>query len=195
MSAVFDFEPLLPSTIIGGPPLLHPGDPGDPDVIYADAHASGYAAGLEAGAAACGGAIAALQAAVADLSALRAETAAQVERQAVELALKIAEQAVHVAIAADPELVLGAVRGALRKLVERERVIVLLHPDDLELVRDMAGSLLAELGGIEHLEVQADRRVPAGGAIVRTAEGEVDATIETKLQRAREVLERELTNA
>ena len=40
--------------------------------------------------------------------------------------------------------------------------------------------------------MQAERRVTRGGAIVRTAEGEVDATLETKLARAREVLEDEL---
>ena len=72
---------------------------------------------------------------------------------------------------------------------------MLVNPDDLELVRETAGTLLAELGGMEHLEIQSDRRVPRGGTVVRTAEGEVDATIETKLARAREVLERELTNA
>ena len=34
--------------------------------------------------------------------------------------------------------------------------------------------------------------MPRGGAIVRTAEGEVDATVQGKLERAREVLEDEL---
>ena len=53
---------------------------------------------------------------------------------------------------------------------------------------------MGELGGIEHCEVQAERRVRPGGAIVRTSEGEVDATLETKLARAREVLEHELAN-
>jgi flagellar assembly protein FliH len=40
--------------------------------------------------------------------------------------------------------------------------------------------------------VQAERRVARGGAIVRTVEGEVDATLQTKLTRAREALEAEL---
>jgi flagellar assembly protein FliH len=87
------------------------------------------------------------------------------------------------------------VRGALRRLVERDRVLILVNPDDLEIVRDHASRLVGELGGIEHCEVQAERRVRPGGAIVRTAEGEVDATLETKLARAREVLEHELANA
>jgi flagellar assembly protein FliH len=194
MSAMFDFEPLQPRA--GGDAFGTVGafasELGDPG---ADAHAAGYAAGLAESREACISALLALEAAVEDINALRAETAAQVERQAVELALKIAEQALGAAVTVDPDLVLGVVRGALRRLVERERVIVLVNPDDLEIVRETTGTMIAELGGIEHLEVQADRRVPQGGAIVRTAEGEVDGTLETKLQRAREVLERELSNA
>ena len=96
------------------------------------------------------------------------------------------------AIAVEPERVADAVRGALRRLVERDRVLVLVNPDDLDVVREHADALVAELGGIEHLGVEADRRVGRGGAIVRTGEGEVDATLETKLGRAREVVEHEL---
>jgi flagellar biosynthesis/type III secretory pathway protein FliH len=46
----------------------------------------------------------------------------------------------------------------------------------------------ASLGGIEHCEVQAERRVARGGAIVRTPVGDVDARVETKLERASEVV-------
>ena len=72
-------------------------------------------------------------------------------------------------------------RGALRRLVERERVTILVNPEDLDLVRGAAGALAGELGGIEHCDVQAERRVARGGAVVRTVEGEVDATLATKL--------------
>ena len=67
---------------------------------------------------------------------------------------------------------------------------VLVHPDDLELVaRVDRRASRPTLGGIEHCEVQAERRVGRGGAIVRTPEGEIDARLETKLARAREVVE------
>ena len=65
---------------------------------------------------------------------------------------------------------------------------VLVHPEDLELVREAMDEMRATLGGIEHCEVQAERRVSRGGAIVRTQDGDVDARVETKLQRAREVI-------
>jgi len=52
--------------------------------------------------------------------------------------------------------------------------------------------LMDELGGVGHWEAQAERRVSRGGAVVRTAEGEVDASVQAKLERAREVLDDEL---
>jgi flagellar assembly protein FliH len=59
-------------------------------------------------------------------------------------------------------------------------------------VREAMGAIRASLGGIEHCEVQAERRVSRGGAIVRTPDGDIDARVETKLQRAREVVENAL---
>jgi flagellar assembly protein FliH len=52
--------------------------------------------------------------------------------------------------------------------------------------------LQSQLGGIEHLNVQSDRRVGRGGVLARTDEGEIDASIETQLARAREVVIAEL---
>jgi flagellar assembly protein FliH len=71
-------------------------------------------------------------------------------------------------------------------------VTVQVNTLDLELVREAIEPMVATLGGIDNIEVQEDRRVSRGGALVRSAAGEVDATIETKLERAREVLEAEL---
>src|SRR5262249_34826206 len=95
-------------------------------------------------------------------------------------------------LAVEPERVVDVVRGALRALVERERITVLVNPDDLELVRGAMDALRATLGGIEHCEVQAERRVSRGGCVVRTQDGDVDAGLDTKLARAREVIEQAL---
>lgn len=156
------------------------------------ARAEGYEAGLAEGRAQLAAATEALTAAAAELTAHRATVASACEDGMVELALRIAEQALGAALEVSPERVVDVVRGALRRLTERERVTVLVHPDDMELIRTAAPALVTELGGIEHLEVQAERRVARGGAVVSTGEGEVDATLATKLARAREVLTEEL---
>jgi flagellar assembly protein FliH len=193
VSAYGPFE-LAPLEAVIVPERPAPGSAPTVDAVREQAFEEGFAAGVAQAQSQLDGPASALAAAADQLQALRADAAASVEADAVDLALRIAEQVVGAAIAVDPDLVVEAVRGALRRLVERDRVLILVNPDDLELVRDHVARLVGELGGIEHCEVQAERRVRPGGAIVRTSEGEVDATLETKLARAREVLEHELAN-
>src|SRR3954471_6824909 len=165
------------------------------EMVRAAAHAEGYEAGRAEALAALSPALEALQNSVSAAQEERLAAADQLEIHAVDLALFLAEKVVHGAVAVEPGRVVEAVRGALRGIVERERVTVLVHPDDLELVRDAMDDVRASLGGIEHCEVQAERRVSRGGAIVRTPDGDVDARVEIKLQRAREVVEAALSSA
>jgi flagellar assembly protein FliH len=170
------------------------------DAIREQARAEGFAAGHADGMAAARAeaqaqvtpAVQALAAAADQFATERAALADQVEGRAVELAIELAEKVVAGAIDAQPERVLDVVRGGLRCFVERERVQVLVHPDDLGLVRDAMEDVTAELGGIEHVDVQEERRLPRGGAIVRTPAAQVDASLRTKLERAREIVMTEL---
>ena len=165
------------------------------DAIRAQAREDGFAAGLQAAQAEMSTGAEALAAALQAVTELRGEVAEQVERGAVALGLRIAEQALGAAVEVDADRVVDAVRGALRRLTERERVTILVNPADLDTVRDATAELIARLGGIDSCDVQAERRVSRGGAVVRTVEGEVDATLETKLARAREVIVAELSSS
>ena len=197
MTTSFAFDQLSP--VAPAAPAGTPGAGPSPaeiaqavEAARAEGFAAGHAAGANEAAAALAPAVEALGAAAHALDAERAAVADAVERASVELALRIAEQVVGAAVAARPEAVVDAVRGALRRLVERERLIVLVNPADLDVVREALAAVVAEQGGVEHYEVQAERRVARGGAVLHTADGDIDASLETKLQRAREVLEDEL---
>ena len=157
-------------------------------------HAEGFAVGRAEALAELTPAVAAGVQTLAEVRVLEADYSERVEEAAVQLALQIAERVVAGAVAASPERLLDSVRGALRTVIERERVTLLVHPDDLDLMRSAVGEVAGSLGGIEHIEVQEERRVRRGGAIVRTALGEVDARLETKLDRVRAVVERELSS-
>ena len=152
----------------------------------------GYASGMAAARDELAPAASALTEALADVQVQRAELADAVEDRAVLLAVRIAEKIVAGTLEVQPERVVDVVRGALRCLVDRERVTVQVNTLDLELVRQSVEPMLSTLGGIGHFEVQEDRRVSRGGAVVLSGAGEVDATIETKLERARQALEAEL---
>jgi flagellar assembly protein FliH len=158
------------------------------DQLREAATAEGFAAGRADAVAALEPALAALTQAIADLEARQADMASALERRAVELGLALATKVVGSALAVSPELVVESVMGALRGIVERERVTVLVNPADLDIVREAMDGLRASLGGIDHCVVEAERRVGRGGCIVRTPVGDIDATVETKLERAGEVV-------
>jgi flagellar biosynthesis/type III secretory pathway protein FliH len=165
----------------------------DADTLRATAREEGLLEGREEALAALTPALEALAQASEAVQASQHQRAERLEAHAVDLALFLAEKVIGGALAVEPDRVVEAVRGALRGIVERERITVLVHPEDLELVRDAMDGLRTTLGGIEHCEVQAERRVSRGGAVVRTPDGDVDARVETKLQRAREVVEAALS--
>jgi flagellar assembly protein FliH len=193
----YDFEPLEPSE----PP---PRDAHERLLVQARAeadeireqarragHAEGRDAGVRESAEEVRGAVASMAHALAELQALRDEVAQDVERDAIELGLALAGKIVAAALEVRPELVAEVVQGALRRVNGQRTVAVFVNPADLETVRDaLAGAgaaAPAELG-----DLQADQRVERGGAIVRTAEGEVDVRVQTQLERAREVALAEL---
>jgi flagellar assembly protein FliH len=159
--------------------------------IRAQAWAAGEAEGRAAGMAAARNdaapAVAALSASVEAIASLRAQLVAELEADAVDLAIRLTEQILAGVLSVEPERVVDVARNALRHLTDRRRVTLVVNTDDLELVSDCVDQLQSELGGIEHLGVQADRRVARGGAIARTDTGDIDAGIDTQLARAREI--------
>ena len=110
------------------------------------------------------------------------------ERSAVELGLAIAEKIVGAAVSARPETVLDVVGGALLRTATRHRLVIEVNPEDLELVSESAEGLAARLGGVQRLDVVAERRIERGGCIVRTEEGEIDARIGSQLERLGELM-------
>jgi flagellar assembly protein FliH len=189
----YDFEQLEPSA----PPARE--DPqqivaqalAEADRVRAEAHAAGYsegrAAGHQEGAAEVARLARALAEALAETQALRGEVVEAIEHDALDLGLSLAEKVVAGVVELRSELISEAVQGALAKVSERRRITVLLHPADLDLVKQAIAEQ-ARASGVEHCEVRADERVAAGGAIVATEQGEIDASVWTQLERAREVV-------
>jgi flagellar assembly protein FliH len=155
---------------------------------WAAGEAEGRAAGLAAARNDAAPALGALGTAVQAISDVRAQFVAELEQDAVELAFRLTEQILSGVLAVEPERVLDVARNALRHLSDRRHVTLVVNPDDLELVSECVEQLQSELGGIEHLSVQSDRRVARGGVIARTDPGEIDAGIEAQLARAREIV-------
>lgn len=157
----------------------------------AAARAAGYEEGLDAGLERVRATAEAFVAGAKALAAEREKAAAASEARMVELALAIAEKVLGTALELRPELVVEVVRGALRRITDPLPATLLVAPEDVEPVREALAALEGEHGA--ELTVHAERRVARGGAIVRTAAGEIDAEVEVQLQRAAELIAVELS--
>jgi flagellar assembly protein FliH len=198
----YDFEQLVPSEPPSreAPVRALAEAESEAHALREQARSEGYAAGLEVGreegAAQMRSATAALGEALAGVAELREQTAEAVEADAVELALALAGKILAATCELRPEVVLDVVQGALRRVAGQRTVAILLNPADLDLLRqaltDESSAVGQQLGALEGLDLQAEERVGRGGAVVRTADGVVDASIATQLERAREVAMAEL---
>ncbi len=104
----------------------------------------------------------------------------QVERELVTLAMTVARQVIYSELKTDPGLVAVAVRKAISVLPASMRDVRLhLHPDDAQLVRELlpAGQ---EEGSWQIIEDVVHGR---GGCRVSTQTSQVDATLESRLER------------
>ena len=151
-------------------------------------YAEGHAAGFAEARAEVDSALAALATALGTFAGLREELTTQLEHDAAELAFRLSEQVLAGALDVQPERVIDVARNALRRVSDRRRVVLLVNPADLEVISGSVESLKGELGGIEHCDVQSDRRIDRGGVILRTEAGEVDVTIDSQVERAREIV-------
>jgi flagellar assembly protein FliH len=108
------------------------------------------------------------------------------ERTLVEIALATASRLVS-SLPISAEVVEAAIREALTQVEETANVHVLLHAEDLALLRSSDSELVADAGS-GRLRLTSSPEVTRGGCVVRTHFGEVDARRETKLEQVRKAL-------
>ncbi len=101
------------------------------------------------------------------------------------LALDLGRQLAGAALKVDPDCVLAVVRDLLGSEPELSGAPrLLLHPDDAALVREQLGEELRQAGW----SLQADAAITRGGCLVKSASGELDASVETRWQRVEAAL-------
>lgn len=105
--------------------------------------------------------------------------------QVLNLALDVARQVVAGELAARPERILDVVNLALRQMVETTREArLLLNPEDAEIIRPLLNEALDK----SRLRIVEDVRIVRGGCLIETAQGDLDATLQTRWRQVVAVL-------
>lgn len=108
--------------------------------------------------------------------------------ETLRLAIAIAERVVRRAVAARPESAVERLEGALELLGRAAAVTVACAPGDRELLAEAMPALVERLGRTLELTFVADAELARGDVVVRVAEGAVDASLATQIDRIAEAL-------
>ncbi|HUQ69431.1 MAG TPA: FliH/SctL family protein [Planctomycetaceae bacterium] len=110
------------------------------------------------------------------------------ERAAVELGIAIAEKLLRTNLAAQPELAEGMIAEALQLAAGQPQLRMHWNPADLARLGDRAQQVVQALTSCATPELIADATIASGGCRIETRHGEIDARLETMLQRIAEEL-------
>ena len=100
----------------------------------------------------------------------------------IRLWQNLLKRMLHKEAALDQETILRVFAGVLQRVSNKERIVVYLAPEDVDLLRDRQGEYADILRGTKHLEFIADTSVDQGSCIVETNLGVYDARWRTQLE-------------
>jgi flagellar assembly protein FliH len=158
-------------------------------------YAAGHAKGLDEGKVAGGeqaliecreelsGLVSALQGAVGDIDSSRRKLEAEALREVVELAIGIARRITLRQGQLDSQVLVESLKEAMKVVVHASDVRVVLNPAQKQSLQDVLPRLQTQWPELKHVELVEDSNVSPGGCRICTAAGEVDAQLDTQLDR------------
>jgi len=110
-------------------------------------------------------------------------------RQAIlELAVRFAVKLTHRVIEVDDQVVLGQIEAVLSQVLRPMEVTVRICPDDRRVLEEAMSQILAQFAQVQRVHLTDDDQVSPGGCILSYGQGQIDATIQTQLQRLVELM-------
>lgn len=116
--------------------------------------------------------------AIVDLSQARQTVQEETAADLVRLSITIASRILHREITLDPDAIHGLLKAAFDKTRSREVTRVLVHPAHEAAVR----RFVEQAAGPATIEIATDPRLECGAIRLETAQGQLDASIETQLK-------------
>ena len=104
------------------------------------------------------------------------------EARVLKLVVAVARKVIHQEVSTDRDVILSVLREAVKNVLDRDRIKVRLSPRDRERLSKLTPGLIAGFEGIRSIVLEADESIGPGGAVIETAFGEVDATVEQQLE-------------
>ena len=116
-----------------------------------------------------------------ELNGLKARIHSETEEELLKLSMLTAKRIIREETRTDIQIIGRTIRSALKFVVEKSHIRILINPDDMEAVREILPDLAALNKGAE-FQLTEDNGIKRGGCILETGFGKINATIEGQLE-------------
>ncbi|MES2965877.1 MAG: FliH/SctL family protein [Bdellovibrionota bacterium] len=125
---------------------------------------------------------------LASIENLKADLVTYNETHIVRLCYYMAKRIAMDEVAERPELILNVVSQAIQNAQSEEELTVRLSPSDLQFVEQMREKLPKEFEPLKRAKLESGDDIRDGGCIVETNYGNVDATVEQRIEKLWEAI-------
>lgn len=105
-----------------------------------------------------------------------------IERDSIKLIIAIASRVIKKEVILDDQVVIRQIHEAMRRVSGIERLKLRVNPADESLVKSKRAELVTSADAVHDLVIEADESIDAGGCILESDAGNVDARLSTQLQ-------------
>ena len=111
------------------------------------------------------------------------------EKEILDLIFIIVEKIIHYRTSSVEGIVKEAVLNALNLVVEKNKIILNVNPEDYDYVDKLRPELFKKHKELKSITVTSDLSISRGGCFLETPYGDVDAGIETQLEKIYQYLQ------
>jgi flagellar assembly protein FliH len=145
---------------------------------YQEGHEEGYQAGAQAVRDRFTSSMDALQSLVDELSEVREKTYPLLEREMVEMVTTLARKIIRAELKDKEDGIREIVRIAIESVLDRESLVIKVHPDDYNELEDYGQELIQLFHEIKNVEFESHASVPQGNCVVESNFGTVEAGLD-----------------
>ena len=127
-------------------------------------------------------ALALLDEMVKSLSASRERLAGAHSSQLIRMWETMLRRMLATSVEMDPKVVERIVHDLLKRISDRERIIVYLNPEDVAMIEESKEKLIDSIRGVKFFELMSDDHVDKGSCLIETNLGIYDARWRTQLE-------------
>jgi flagellar biosynthesis/type III secretory pathway protein FliH len=153
---------------------------------FQEGHEEGYQTGAQVVRERFASSMDLLQSLINELSGLRKKTYPLLEREMVEMVTTLARKVIRTELAGKENSIREIVRMAIESVLDRESLVIKVHPDDHKELEDYGEDLIQLFHEIKNVDFESHASVPRGHCVVESNFG----TVETGLDHLDQHIER-----